>query len=46
MKSYGTHFKCHVIFANEIMRKTRIPFIDGDDYSVWEGGVDCQQVLI
>ena len=29
MKSYGTHFKCHVIFANECMKKTRIPFIDG-----------------
>ena len=36
MKGYGTHFKCHVVFANECMKKTRIPSIDGGDYLVWE----------
>ena len=32
MKSYSTHFKCHVIFANELMKKQESLLSGGGDY--------------
>ena len=38
MKNYSTHFKCHVMFENEQMKKEEsLPSGRG------EGGVDCHK---